>query len=480
MGVWIVDPDWYFHTAEVLGSAASTLGSAVGTVAANAAGDTNNMAGNDEVGTAWGSRYDTASRDTVEGVTMLAQAWSSLAARIYQAGINHAWAQFRAGRGRIPTPANLPPRPAITEPTTPSFPSSIGDNGPGLAVSLNGLESAVGKPVPNANSFTLANTAESWATFAKAIDEAVNDVSHGVQRPDPALPDATKFYDSITNLGAPGDALGADALSLSTLTANFSTGVVAMRGQIQQQLAWTAFLLQGSAAVTGVATAVTGTVAIGAEAKFVAQRVRAAGENIRGYINTLQTLTSVINTFAPAFLPTMKALLNKERLIDIEIFDPDGTRTHHYRIPLTKWLAWINYLERGGQEWQWDRWSDNYDQLKENSTNGYWFDQWVAKVNGYDAEHGWESQWGNKREHLELSPVPNRVWDWVNLEQRHLVENKHGALDLFQLTQDEIALREGWNVTWNINDKYPHTASEIAALERLERLYPGQFKFNRM
>lgn len=56
MGAWVVDPDWYFHTAEVLGRAASKLGSAARTVASNASMDTNNMAGDDDIGKAWGAR----------------------------------------------------------------------------------------------------------------------------------------------------------------------------------------------------------------------------------------------------------------------------------------------------------------------------------------------------------------------------------------------------------------------------------------
>ena len=364
--------------------------------------------------------------------------------------------------------------------STPALSSSIGDNGPGLQVALYGLESAVGKPVPNADHYGLSQTAESWSTFSSTIHEAVSDVSHGVRRPDPELSDATKFYDSITSLSGPGDALGSDAQSLSSLTAMFSTGVVEMRRNIEKQLLWTALLLDGVALVVAGATTVSGGVSIGAATRGVRGTVESAGNNIRGFINTLQTITTLIDTFSPQFVSVMKTLLDKERFVDIEIFDPDGTRTHHYRIPLTKWLAWLNYLERGGQEWQWDRWSDNYDQLKENAVNGWWFDQWVAEVKGYNKESGWTPQFGSKLEHQELVPVLDRVWDWANIEQRQLVENKHGALDLDQLAQDELALERGWSVTWNINDKYPYTANEIAALERLEKLFPGKFQFNRM
>lgn len=50
----------------------------------------------------------------------------------------------------------------------------------------------------------------------------------------------------------------------------------------------------------------------------------------------------------------------------------------------------------------------------------------------------------------------------------------------FQLSADEMALWAGWRVTWNINANYPYSESELAALARLEKLYPGKFTVNRI
>ncbi|OBK02497.1 hypothetical protein [Mycolicibacterium conceptionense] len=65
-------------------------------------------------------------------------------------------------------------------------------------------------------------------------------------------------------------------------------------------------------------------------------------------------------------------------------------------------------------------------------------------------------------------------------DMQELVENKSGALDLHQLSADEMALWAGWRVTWNINANYPYSESELAALARLEKLYPGKFTVNRI
>lgn len=483
MGVWIVDPDWYFHTAEVLGDASSRLASAVGTVADHAKWDTTKMAGNDSsVGAPWGSWYDRFSADTVEGAAMLAGAWSSLANRIYQAGVNHAWAEFRAGRGRLPTPANLPHRPAVTELPMPALPSSVGDNGPGLeVVYLPGLdESLGGVEIPNADTDKLPLAAASWEAFAATINETVSEVTHQVRRPDPLLPDATAFYNTITSLGGPADALGADALSLSEAASTLSAGIVEMRANITNELRSMSLMHVLGAVVAAVATRVTARVSVKAGVEGLARRVRLAGERIRGFVSALQAVASLLSATAPRFTHADKAKVDKQRFIDIEIFDPDGTRSRHYRIPLSKWLSWLDYLNRGGDEWQWDRWSDAYDRLKENVANGWWFDQWVADVQGYSTEDGWTDQFGSRREDLALVPVQNRVWDWANPDLRELVENKSGRLDLDQLAQDEIALQADWNVTWNLNAHYQYSAAELAALERLRKLYPDNFTYNFM
>lgn len=479
MPLWIVDPDWYFQTAAILGQASSTIASAAGTVASHAELGTNNMAGNDNIGSGWGGKYDTLSKQTVSGAVALSTAWSALAGRIYQAGVNHAWAEFTAGRGRIPSPANLPSRPAISTPADPAMPSAVGDNGPGVAVTLPGLDEAIGSDVPNADTFNLTRTATAWTTFSTAIVEVVAGVIHDVRTPDPSLPDASAFYASIMRVSAPGEALGADAMSLSSLTSSFSGGVTTMRGDIDAELYATAIEISGVAAIAILATRVAGNVSIGVGTRVAQRRINRAGQNIRGYINALQSIASAINSFTPSFQAGMKAILDKESQLPAEGFErnPDGTIKPTIRyFDRAKWEAWQRYLERGG-DWDIDRWSQAYDQLKANGANGYWYDQWVAQVMGYDVGEDWRQQYSDP------TIAPNRRWDWANIidgQVVEVVENKSGRLDFAQLGLDEQALQNGVDVTYNINANYAYTASELAALERLQQLYPDQFIVNRI
>jgi hypothetical protein len=209
----------------------------------------------------------------------------------------------------------------------------------------------------------------------------------------------------------------------------------------------------------------------------VARLVARAGNNIRGYISTLQAAAAVIDTFSPTFQPAMKAALDKNSLIPAEGFErnPDGTIKPTVRyFDRKKWEAWQRYLQRGGN-YDIDRWSKAYDQLQANSANGYWFNQYVAQIMGYDDKsQGWEHEYANS------NIVPGRRWDWANERLGELVENKSGALDFGQLSDDEIALQRGYTVTWNISGSYEYSPSELAALQRLQDLFPGKFIVNRM
>jgi hypothetical protein len=475
MGVWVVDQDWYFQTAGILGQAASKVANGAGTAGSTASLDTWNMAGNDPVGTSWGNRFDPAASNTVQGVVSLAQAWSALAGRIYQAGVNHAWAEFRAGRGRLPAPVNLPPRPPIVELTVPPLRTSIGADGPGLTDILPGLVAAVGKETPNADTAKLDTSGKTWSRFATMINEAVGDVTDNVRRPDASLPDATAFYDTITSFGGPGEALGTDALSLSGLTGNFSAATTTMREAIQHEVEITALELEGSAAVSIGTSEVTGGASLGAETRIVARLVARAGNDIRGYISTLQAAAAVIDTFAPTFQPAMKAVLDKNSLIPAEGLDGSRKPTIRY-FDRAKWEAWQRYKARGGL-WDIDRWSKAYDQLKANAANGYWYDQQVADIMGYNKDDGWRKQYTNN----EI--VPGRRWDWAQIANNRvveLVENKSGRLDFDQLTADERALNQGIRVTYNINSSYEYSPSELAALQRLQDEFPGRFTVNRL
>lgn len=471
MGTWVVDSDWYFLTAAILGRAGSKVAGAAGVVSGASHGS-GHFAGNDPVGTKWGSRYDGAARDALGGADSLAQAWSSLAGRIYQAGVNHAWAEFHAGRRKIPVPANLPARPAISEPTS-TISSSVGANGVGLADIIPGLVESVGKETPNADTKGLDAASDTWQRFATTVGEAVSDVVNQVRRPDRDMPDATAFYETITNLSAPADAVAADGRTLEALTRSFSAATHAMRANIAAEVNSTAMWMGGAASVVVLSSEVTGGASFRAVPTLMRWRLNQAGTNIRTYIAAVETAATAIDSVTVALDPAKKGLLDRQKLVDIEIYDPDSGTTRRTRVPLSKELAWERYKERGGQ-WDWNRWSKTYDQLKANAANGWVFDKYAAEVMGYSKDDGWHSQYSDQ------TIVPGRRWDWVSPDLNEFIENKSGRLDMDQLAKDERVLALGHQLTYNLNANYPYSPAEIAALQRLQDRYPDQFTVNRL
>jgi len=370
-------------------------------------------------------------------------------------------------------PVNLPPRPAISEPAS-TISSSVGGSGPGLTEILPGLLEAVGEQAPNADTTALDAASDMWQKFAVTVNDAVCDVVNQIRRPDREMPDATAFYAAIGDVNGPADAVVADARSLSSLTRDFSSSVTTMRQQVAGEVNRAALFIGGTASVSVLSSEVTGGVSLRAEAYLVRRFVNQAGNNIRGYIAVLETVATAINTFNAALDSGKKGLLDREKFVDVETFDPDGTKTHHYRIPLSKWLAWQQYLQRGGQEWDWNRWSANYDQLKDNATNGWWFDKYAAEVMGYSKDEGWRSQYSDP------NIVPGRRWDWVSPDLDEFIENKSGRLDIGQLAKDERVLALGHRLTYNLNASYPYSAAELTALQRLAERYPDLFTVNRI
>jgi hypothetical protein len=477
MGIWIVDTNWYFNTAAIVAREASKLaGISVSTTSGLGADPTSlntwKMAGNDAIGTEWGGKYDVVARSTLEGVGALVQGWSALAGQIHQAGVNHAEAEFRAGNGKFPFPQNLPPRPPVSEPVLPALGSSVGDNGAGLEEIIVGLAADVGIPVPNADYVKLGRAATMWAPLAAGLTDAVATISHQVRPPPEGAPDAMAFYDKVMTLNAPAAALSADALSLGALSGNFSTGVIGMRVEICAEIQSMVAELGGAGAVSSLPTKVAGRVAWPVAVAKFAWRVYQCGQRIRALVEALNAATSAMQAYVPALQTGMKALLDQMKYVEIDVLDPDGTRTHHYRVPLSKWLSWLNYLHRGGHEWDWQRWSASYDQLKENSAVGWIFDKWIGESKGYTTDQGWSSQYSNP------DLAPGRIWDRANPDLQTLVEIKSGALARGQIPADELAMQKGWTVIYELNSNFSYSPADLKEIARLQERYGSRFIVN--
>ncbi|WP_141216935.1 hypothetical protein [Rhodococcus sp. 14-2483-1-2] len=87
----------------------------------------------------------------------------------------------------------------------------------------------------------------------------------------------------------------------------------------------------------------------------------------------------------------------------------------------------------------------------------------VGELLGFHEENGFVAQY------RDPSIVDDHVWDYANTDPdvRLLVENKSGRMEYAQLDKDEEALREGWNVQYNLRD--PISPAQIARLDALRR-----------
>lgn len=485
MGVWIVDPDWYFSTAAIMGKAAEDLANQMGIAEDILTVQTTTMAGDDPIGAAWGAKYDTACLEVLDGVRALCTAWSGLGMRLYEAGVNHAWAELGAGRGQWPTTPNLPAKPPLREPQVGTPPSSIGNNGPGLDEVLPGLRNLVGTPVPNGDTEELSDSAQALAALALQIATTGESVLHQVKRPPADLPDGAAFYESITAITAPAKTIATDALVLAGHCETFSTALTTMRASIDSAVQWTSAEISAYVTVGAIIIIATRLKGTGFVIKELTPEVIEAIENcadmIKVYIGVLESQISGMGSYAATFDGTQKALLNKFALVPAEGPQrlPDGTTVPTTRyFPPAKAAAWERYLERGG-DYDIDRWSNAYDQLATNAANGYRFDQYAANTMGYDTDGRWQSQY------RDPSIMGGRVWDYANIwyddegnQTGILVENKSGAIDWGQFNQDMEAMANGYQVVWNINAHHSYSEADMARLQEMVELSNGRFILN--
>lgn len=476
MGLWVVDPNWYFSTAAVVGEAVTDLSLGVSTLRAELSG-CNSMAGNDPYGTQWGGDYDAAMRAFMKDASLVAEAWSSLAGRVYQAGVNHEKAEWAAGRGgQMPTAANLPKPPPISEMVPVPPPSAVGYTGKGLEDVLPDLMDAIGVDVPNAHLNRLQKSGDALRGMNERITKALNKVSEQVKRPHPSLPDAMGFYDELMGLNAPVGALGTDATRLGEEAIHFRAATIGMRQGIQAEVASCAGDLGMSAnPIIMTARVVGGWKTLATAAVRGAPRIKRAGDTIRGYINSMNAAASALHAFAHAVNPMFIAQLTKSAkvpVIDIE-YNDDGTvkSQRTTMMSYSKWQAWQRYTMRGGKMTV-NEWSEAYERITANREDGAQWNDIMKDVWGYDPDQGWQ--------HEYTDPVTgqDRRWDFANPDSLQLVENKHGALDMGQLPYDDKMLRQGWTITYNLNSQHQYSTREIWALQALADKHPGKVTIN--
>lgn len=479
-----VEPEWFFHTAACLGQAASNLASALST----ATGDggltySQKMAGNDPKGSGWGTPYDASAKTVLHGAASLASAWSTTAQKVHQAGVNHQFFEWEAGRRGYPGPHSAPPKPPISSAVANIPPSAVGDNGPGLDDFIPGLVEAVGEPCPNGDYEKLGRMAPAWTALGAAVNRSSSEWIAKIHRPDPSMVDAVALYDEILKLNEPAIAIAGDAMKLASFTSTFGTAIHTFRDQSAKAIDDLVLIIGviGAAAVVG--TRIAGTKAIAIGGRLTTREISETGKEIGGFVRALEPLIAGMRTFVTALNPIMQTLLDQAATLPAESneLQPDGTwkKTIRY-FSLEKWMAWQKYLLRGG-DMDIDTWSKYYDRIRQNQADGDAFDKHVADIQGYDKGQGWTPQFGARKEDYDKVPLPNRHWDWANPDLAEVAENKKGKLDTDQMVTDrEVLERTRWSVTYNINANHQYTKAEEEWLAQMQRDFPGRFTVNRI
>lgn len=470
------EPDWFFAVSRAADNASWVIRESVANCS-RALEISSAMAGNDEVGTGWGKNYDDAISDYVLQVCRLADAFGAIANRAYTAGLNHLNAEFVAGgmQGAHPSP---PSKPTAVDQRVPfaAPPSAVGDNGPGLNTDIPGLLGAIGVAVPNASPTKLAAAGEALNALHSIIKDKSDDVFTAASTPPPdAGPDAALLHEEIlTNLIAPAGRLQEGGATLASAATQFGASVVAKRNEIVSEIDSLGVSVAITLTAGVLATLVTAGVSDLAAAGLTTVRVAATGRRIYTVIRVLgadsAAVTSSLNSVRAAggLAAQLTETINKP-LATFDI-NEDGTISTSPVFPKWKQDAWERYIANGG-DLTMEEWSKKYDQLMENVGNGSEWDLQVGELLGYSEENGFIAQY------RDPSIVDDRIWDYANTDPdvRLLVENKSGRIDYAQLDKDEEALREGWNLQYNLRD--PISPAQLARLDALADKYPGQFTY---
>lgn len=470
------EPDWFFTVSRAADNASWVIRESV-TNCSRALETSSAMAGNDEIGTGWGKSYDDAISDYILQVCRLADAFGAIASRSYTAGLNHLNAEFVAGgkQGAHPT---APSKPTAVDQRVPfaAPPSAVGDNGPGLNTDIPGLLGAIGVAVPNASPTKLAASGEALNALHSIIKDKSDDVLSAASTPPPdAGPDAALLHEEIlTNLIAPAGRLHEDGVTLASAATGFGASVVARRNEIVSEINSLGVSVAITLTAGVLATLVTAGVSDVAAVGLTTVRIAATGRRIYSVIRVLSADSAAVSSSLNSVRAAggLSARLTETINKPLATFDinEDGTISTSPIFPKWKQDAWERYIANGG-DLTMEEWSKKYDQLMENVGNGSEWDLQVGELLGYSEENGFIAQY------RDPSIVDDRIWDYANTDPdvRLLVENKSGRIDYAQLDKDEEALREGWNVQYNLRD--PISPAQLARLDALAAKYPGQFTY---
>lgn len=444
------------------------------------------MAGDDEIGRQWGNAWDSALNQFLPNACRLADAYGAIANRAYTAGVNFLTAEWVAAgkQGSPPSPPTKAPENVDQRVLVGNMPTSIGPNGEPLITDIPGLIDAIARDLPNGNDVKLAIVADLLDDIGNAIRQHSDEVRKFGREPgERDSRDAHLLYDEyVSNVLGPSGMAEEDATTMAGAARKFSQELVAQRQDMNQAIQELTTEAAATLAIGAAGSFVTATGSNWAAMGITAARVGSTAMRIRSVVETLQTATRAIGTTMTTLRVTASVvqLMNEtisKPLANFEV-DPDtGVIKTTPVFPKWKQDAWERYLlncgTRPGGCVSMEEWSRLYDQLMENTSNGSEWDQEVGELMGYTPENGWQPQ-------RHVDDVDGRRYDFVHYDEDgypdELVENKSGRLDGDQLVKDELALEQGYKVTYNL--RAPLSPSDQAKLDALEAAYGNQFTVN--
>lgn len=122
-----------------------------------------------------------------------------------------------------------------------------------------------------------------------------------------------------------------------------------------------------------------------------------------------------------------------------------------------------------------EEWKRLKDQLAANKANGDAFESEMMESDGVTpGQGGWDNQVNYE------TADGTRRWDYANDSTQQAVEVKSGSTPtkegLVQLSKDEEAIKNGWDVTWHLKQDLSQTMME--RIKELAAKYPNRFHYD--
>lgn len=473
--------EFYYANHSVVDSVTSLAGSL---------GGSGSMAGSDSGGQDWAKQYDSVAGPLVQGGADMGAALAKMANLLNASLVNHEGADYgsqlqlppayvTAGSDGDSNPDHW------TETVYPATPPSA--NG-GTGQTPSGWSWVVdhlgGLLWPDADTGKLRAAGAAWVKAGQTlsfdtsyVDSAASVI--GTQR-SPEVPDAVAACNEMA--GHLRD-LGAAYTSIGGACNDYAQQVDDHHQMVEDELAsfikWT-IVIEGAGALGSLVT--FGGAEVAAQAAEAAEVANLATRVIR-ILQKLIELARLVATRIGSLLKKVTEIAGKlKKILGAKVekaLAKVGEKLGLGGLSKGEKDAYSAYRRRklaaGKEPKSPEEWKRLKDKLKTNKANGDAFEkQMMGKDGIVEGEGGWSSQ------STYQSRTGTRRWDYANESEQRAVEVKSGSTPvkegLEQMSKDEEAVKNGWEVTWHLKSELSPTL--MKRLGELQQKYPGQFHYD--